>query len=286
MPTLTVNTQVSPRIVTVAAPDVTISVQEVLDLLREWEDSPAQMDDPQIISAAGKEELGGGEAVGITATLLDAQLEFEARTDVLSSGTVSTQDVTGQTLTAIGATFQTDGVARGDLVINLTDGSQATVVSVTSETELLTTTLVGGVDNQYDISDSIDIYDVVQCEVSGGNLVAQNAAGSTISTIFPSFGTQVILAKASQGTLTNTLGSGDVETAVVSALTTNTEAELSGVPAASPDLHAMVQFIYMWIRNEVTQNGTTTTMKTDAGTTLGTSATSESGGTVTKGKMS
>jgi hypothetical protein len=78
----------------------------------------------------------------------------------------------------------------------------------------------------------------------------------------------------------------NINTEVKDVLFTDTTTELTSVPSSTPTMEEMMQFIYMWIRNEVTQNGSVTTLKTDAGSTLGTSSTSESGGTVTKGKMS
>jgi len=201
MPTISVNNQVSPRVVTVAAPDVEITIQELVDLLRAWEESPENMDDPQIISAAGKEALGGSVFVGITATLLDAVLEFEARYTKLDTAVVTTGDVNGQSLTDSGSDFVTPDVSRGDLIVNVTDGSYATVVARVSGTQLTTTQLIGGGDNQYDISDAIDIFDVVQCNVSGGNLVAVDNVGSDIDPILPSFGTQVVRTSSSSATL-------------------------------------------------------------------------------------
>lgn len=200
MPTLTIDNQVSPRIITVDAPDTEISIQELVDELRGWEDSPAQADDPQIISAAGKEPLGGGVFVGVTATLLDAQVAFEARVNPLETGNITTGDASGTTLIDTSATFVTQNVGRGDLVYNTTDGSQATVISVDSETQLTTTPLIGGADNDFDISDAYSVYDVVQCNITGGNLVATDVGGLNIDPAFPTFGTQIVRTSSSSAT--------------------------------------------------------------------------------------
>lgn len=201
MPTLTIDTQVTPRIITVDAPDTAITIQELVDLLRDWEDTSVQADDDQIISAAGKEPLGGGVTVGITATLQNAQLAFEERVTPLETGTVTTANGSGTTLIDNTATFQTNNVGRGDLVYNTTDGSQCTVISVDSETQLTTTVLVGGTDNDYDISDAYSVYDVVQCDISGGNLVAVDDVGADIDVVFPTFGTQIVRTSSSSATL-------------------------------------------------------------------------------------
>jgi hypothetical protein len=82
------------------------------------------------------------------------------------------------------------------------------------------------------------------------------------------------------------INAANINAEVKDVLFTDTTTELTSIPSATPTMEEMIQLIYMWVRNEVTQSGSVTTLKTDAGTTLGTSATSEAGGTVTKGKLS
>ena len=79
MATLTIDPQVSPRLITIAAPDTEITVQEIVNWCREWEQTPDGMAFPYLIDAAGKDVLGGGKFVGITATFKDVQIEFAAR---------------------------------------------------------------------------------------------------------------------------------------------------------------------------------------------------------------
>ena len=68
------------KVITVLAPDTEITIQNLLDSIREYEDELTSMDIPKIVSCAGKEPLGGGVVVGLTLTLLDDwQLAFEAR---------------------------------------------------------------------------------------------------------------------------------------------------------------------------------------------------------------
>jgi len=76
---ITVDWSVSPRIITVASPSTEIVIQDLHDTLRTLEAQSSGMDEAPIISSAGKESLGGGVAVGLTSTLLNAQLAFEAR---------------------------------------------------------------------------------------------------------------------------------------------------------------------------------------------------------------
>lgn len=71
------------------------------------------------------------------------------------TGTATTGDVTGRALIDSGATFVSGAVVKpGDLIRNTTDGSWAHVISVDSETQLTHTPLVGGSENDWDISDA------------------------------------------------------------------------------------------------------------------------------------
>lgn len=64
----------------VPAPETTITVQEIYDQARDYEDEPGNMDLSPLVDASGKNPLGGGEFVGITLTLInDWRLQFEAR---------------------------------------------------------------------------------------------------------------------------------------------------------------------------------------------------------------
>lgn len=76
---LSVDWAVSPRIITVAAPSTEITIQDLHDSCRSIEASFPAIDEPKLIDSAGKENLGGGVAVGLTATLQDARVAFEAR---------------------------------------------------------------------------------------------------------------------------------------------------------------------------------------------------------------
>jgi hypothetical protein len=197
---VTVDFTVNPRIITVSSPSVEITVQDLHDTLREIEDDVWNLKEPKLLDSAGKEVLGSGASVAITSTLQDAQLAFQARHIELESGTVTTGDTTGVTLTDTSATFVTNLVSRGDLVSNLTDGSVASVLSVTSETVLVVDGLIGGVDNQFDVADAYSIFDVIQCNVLGGNLVAVDDMDVEISPIFTTFGTQVVRAASNSAT--------------------------------------------------------------------------------------
>jgi len=77
---VTVDGTLSPRIITVLSPSTDISVQDLHDTLRDFEDSFLGMTYESIVSSGGKETLDAqGTKVGITTTLLNAKLAFEAR---------------------------------------------------------------------------------------------------------------------------------------------------------------------------------------------------------------
>jgi hypothetical protein len=76
---ITVDFAVSPRIITLASPFTEITIQDLYDTCKWIEVQLYGIDEPPLIEAAGKEQLGGGVQVGLTATLLNALLAFEAR---------------------------------------------------------------------------------------------------------------------------------------------------------------------------------------------------------------
>ena len=76
---LVVDWDASPRVITVQSPSTEIIIQDLHDSCRSLESQPSAMDNPSLIDTAGKEQLGGGVSVGLTATLQNALIAFEAR---------------------------------------------------------------------------------------------------------------------------------------------------------------------------------------------------------------
>ena len=76
-----------------------------------------------------------------------------------------------------------------------------------------------------------------------------------------------------------------VNTQVVDVLRTDTAAELSAVPAASPALHTMIQLLYMALRNKVDVTANNKEVHVDAGTVLGTKTLSDDATTYSETKM-
>src|SRR4030067_1617565 len=76
---ISIDFESSPRIITILAPTTEVAVQELVNVIRDAEDDPLNMEYDHLIRAAGKEPLGGGVSVGITVTLLNAKIAFETR---------------------------------------------------------------------------------------------------------------------------------------------------------------------------------------------------------------
>jgi len=78
---LSIDWNVNPRIITVDAPSTEITMQDLLDTLRDLEASDPGRLYPSIVDGSGKEPLDSTTKNGITISILDARLGFEARTD-------------------------------------------------------------------------------------------------------------------------------------------------------------------------------------------------------------
>ena len=200
------------RIAVVEAPSQEFVIQDVVDTLRKREDTFQGQTKTKLLNASGKENLGGGVSVGITAELLNTQIAFESRTDPAETGTVTTASgppignspsrVNGLIeLHDVNALFTSTDIARGSLVINFTDQSIAEVYEVVSDILLITKTLVNGIDNSFDLGDVYHIFNVVQCEVIGGNIVGTDLLGNDLTPITPTAFTQIIRSASSSATI-------------------------------------------------------------------------------------
>ena len=204
---LRVYPNLDPRIVEILPEDPIAdsqdaSVQDIYNAIRTWEDEPAGMAYPSMISGAGKEQLGSGVTVGITATLLNTKVMFTARTTPLEqNGACTTTNSKGTTLQADGGQFVTNNIYSGCIVINTTTKSRAAVISVESETELRCFKITGGSNEQWTNGDGYDIHPNVQCNISGGNLVAIDGNGDEMLPVMQSPGVQIIRTSSSSATL-------------------------------------------------------------------------------------
>lgn len=126
---VTVDLSTSPRIITVAAPSAEITIQDLHDTLRAIEAYRHSIDYPPLISSAGKQTIDVGEQVGITATLLDAKLAFEARGAPpwvqckVKGGNLVAVDSAGDPMDPFETTAFTQIVYRGSTSATLIAGS-------------------------------------------------------------------------------------------------------------------------------------------------------------------
>jgi len=68
------------RVVQVDSPQIEVTIQDLINQIRDYEDEIDFMSEPQIANAYGKQALGGGAFVGITLELInDWRVAFEAR---------------------------------------------------------------------------------------------------------------------------------------------------------------------------------------------------------------
>lgn len=200
---VTVNWSVSPRIIVIPIPLTEATIEDLQDTLLDLEASEEGMVFQYLRDTTGGEDLGGGTSVGFTMELQNAQVQFAGRTTAIEFGAVSSNDTTGTLLNAVGGLFVTNGVSRGDTVFNSTTGSMATILSVTDETNLVSQQITGGARTTWLNTDNYSIYRNVQCSIEGGNLVAVDGVGSTISPVLQSPNTNVIRTSASSATTQN-----------------------------------------------------------------------------------
>ena len=113
---LTVDYTVSPRVATIAAPSTTITIQDMYDTLATEHARVYNSTYPALVKAGGKDDLGGGKRVGITATLLNSKVAFEAR---------------------LGPTYVQCSVTDGNLVAVDASNVSTTPVQVTAFTQIV-----------------------------------------------------------------------------------------------------------------------------------------------------
>ncbi len=77
----------NPRIITIAKPSINCSMQDLHDTLSYMQSQFNAIDEPKLVASSGKEVLDTTNKVGITTTLQDAQVGFEARDGTEFGGT-------------------------------------------------------------------------------------------------------------------------------------------------------------------------------------------------------
>jgi hypothetical protein len=136
----------------VDAPATEITVQEIVDLCRAWEQRIDNLTYPYLVSAAGKENLGGGVYVGISCTLQNAKIAFEARAGPsfvqcnISGGNLVAVDDVGATLDPVQTTAYTQVVRTSSSSATLQEQEDIQYASYGGGVTVDTTSAYSGTD--------------------------------------------------------------------------------------------------------------------------------------------
>ncbi len=247
----------NPRIVHIPNTVVAATVQDVLDTVAAKQAELDNLIYDALYSAGGKEELSDILQVGITLTLLNARVSFDAVKTSTVEGAVTTGDTNGVTLNDLSGMFIANAVQPGAWIWNKTDGSACSVLRVVSETQLITDGLGDGIDNQFDVSDLYEIRNVQPRDLDGGNITSLDSVGDRLRPVIPTAGTQAQIAQSSSATLVDFGG----VTAVVDAvwdepLAAHIAAGSAGKALSDTDLRAILLEKFQRNRLELT-DGTT-----------------------------
>jgi hypothetical protein len=113
------------KLVTLESPIIEVTIQELINAIRDFEDDWQGIDIYKIADCAGKEDLGGEVKVGITLTLLEWKIKFEDR----GGPTTILCKITGGNLVAVDENGNAiDPVEPSDYVmVMITSSSSATL---------------------------------------------------------------------------------------------------------------------------------------------------------------
>lgn len=196
-----------PRISTVQAPSVEYEAQDVVDTIRVAETQFEATTQKKLLNASGKDALGGGIETVITATMQNNVIEFEARRTPAIDSTITSQGLTDDRglvqLIDAGGGFIAANIQPGTFCINFDDNSITDVRRVVSDGQLECKALVNGVGNTFEIGDSYQLFNIVQCVVSGGNVIAVDELGDAIPAFLGSAFTQIVTTRSSSAAVAN-----------------------------------------------------------------------------------
>jgi hypothetical protein len=118
------------RIITVLAPDTEITIQELINAIRDWEDDHLEWD--KVADATGKDFLGAGLYTAITVKLLNWRLKFQDRDQptacVVRGGNLLAVDAQGNYMYPIApATNVTVAIAQSTAASLLAEWKQADI---------------------------------------------------------------------------------------------------------------------------------------------------------------
>ena len=246
----------STKIINITSPTDTVTIQELVNAIRDWEDELENMSYAKVIDAVGKADLGSSVYTAITMTLSDTwQIQFWNGVTV---GIVKDGNIVG-------------GV--GGMPLKLTGGPDTLIIN--NQVGGVITVTGSGVTEQ----DKLDIADRVWDEDITGHTTIDSTA-DYVTKILEDTGTTV------PGLITalNDLSNADINAQVADVLKVDTITEMSqGVPPTPPTMEQVLNYLYVMMRNKNEQTSNEHSVYDDAGTTkLFKATTSDDGTTFTK----
>jgi hypothetical protein len=131
---VTVDFEMSPRIATVPISLDAVTVQDWHDTLTNIQGRPENMSFDDLIDSAGKEDLGGGVAVGVTATMQNCKIAFSARLGpsyvqcTVSGGNIVALDGNGDPMSPIEPTAFTQIITAASSSATLLKSAAAALI--------------------------------------------------------------------------------------------------------------------------------------------------------------
>ena len=119
------------RIITIELPDTEVTVQQLINAIRDWEDDLTNIETPKVADASGKESLGGGLAVGITLKLLNWKVKFADR----SGPDYIDCSVSGGNLLAVDANNQSMNPIAPAAYVTVTKSTAVSAVAIADVAE-------------------------------------------------------------------------------------------------------------------------------------------------------
>lgn len=244
------------KLVHITSPTTTVTIQELVNTIRDWEDELENLSFIKVIDAVGKADLGSSVYTAITMTLSSTwQIQFWNGVTV---GIVKDGNIVG----GVGGTPLKPTGGPDTLIINNQVGG---VITVTGS----------GVTEQ----DKLDIADRVWDEDITTHTTIDTTA-DYVTKILEDTGTTVPGLIAALNDLSNA----DINAQVADVLKVDTITEMSqGAPPTPPTMEQVLNYLYVMMRNKNEQTSTEHSIYDDAGTTkLFKAGTTDDGTTFTK----
>ena len=200
IPGVTVNWQLSPRVIFIPNLYEEITIRDLQDTLKDLEDDVEGILWTDLRATSGGEDLGGGVSVGWTMELQNAVIAPAPRQESLQQGTATTADSDGIILIDNAASFITNGIVAGASVLNYTDGSVSSIIAVDSETQVRMIALDDGTNNDWEVGDVYKAWNEVQFNITGGNLVAVDEFGVTTTPLLSTWGNEILKTSSASAT--------------------------------------------------------------------------------------